>query len=63
VVVSHGDGTAAPVNTLMAKRAFQMADYTFTGLPQKAEELFEPVPAPGPTEAKTATPPPAPTKP
>lgn len=56
VIVSHGDGAAAPVNALMAKRAFQMADYTFTGLPQKADELFEPAPA----EAKPATPGPAP---
>ncbi len=57
VVVSHGDGAAAPVNTLMAKRAFQMADYTFSGLPQKAEELFEAAPA----ETKPATPAPSPT--
>lgn len=43
---------AAPVNTLMQKRAFQISDYTFTGLPQKADELFEPAaPAPAP-EAK-----------
>ena len=32
----------APINELMKKRAFQVDDYTFTGLPQKAEELFEP---------------------
>jgi hypothetical protein len=55
VVVSHGDGAAAPVNALMAKRAFQMADYTFTGLPQKADELFEPAPA----EAKPVAPAPS----
>ena len=47
VDVSHGDSTA-PINALMAKRAFQIADYTFTGLPQKADELFEPAPAPAP---------------
>ncbi len=47
VNVSHGDSTA-PINALMAKRAFQIADYTFTGLPQKADELFEPAPAPAP---------------
>ncbi|PAW68972.1 MAG: hypothetical protein B9S34_00510 [Opitutia bacterium Tous-C1TDCM] len=45
--VSHGDA-AAPVNALMAKRAFQIADYAFTSLPQKAEELFEPAPPPAP---------------
>ncbi len=47
---------AAPINTLMQKRAFQIAEYTFTGLPQKAEELFEPAPpppsAPAPAEPK-----------
>lgn len=47
VVVSHGDA-AAPINGLMAKRAYQIADYTFTGLPQKADELFEAAPAPAP---------------
>ncbi len=47
VNVYHGDSTA-PINALMAKRAFQIADYTFTGLPQKADELFEPAPAPAP---------------
>ena len=38
----------APVNALMQKRAFQISDYIFTGLPQKADELFEPAPAPAP---------------
>ena len=46
VNISHGDGAAAPVNTLMEKRAFQIADYTFTALPQKTDELFEPAPPP-----------------
>jgi hypothetical protein len=32
----------------MQKRAFQISDYTFTGLPQKPEELFEPAPPPAP---------------
>lgn len=32
----------APINELMKKRAFQVDDYTFTGLPQKSDELFEP---------------------
>ncbi len=46
VTISHGDGAAAQVNALMAKRAFQVSEYTFTGLPQKADELFEPAPPP-----------------
>ncbi len=52
VVVSSSDA-AAPVNALMQKRAFQISDYIFTGLPQKTDELFEPAPPP---------PPPAPAK-
>ena len=61
VSISHGDGTAAPVNALMQKRAFQISDYTFTGLPQKADEMFEPAPAPPapvalPTPAAPAAP-------
>jgi hypothetical protein len=36
----------APVNALMRQRAFQVDEYTFTGLPQKPGELFEPIPAP-----------------
>ncbi|MBL9200555.1 MAG: DUF4340 domain-containing protein [Opitutaceae bacterium] len=47
VSVSHSDAAAA-VNALMGRRAFQISDYTFTGLPQKADELFEPAPAPAP---------------
>ena len=49
----------SPVNALMQKRAFQIADYTFTGLPQKSADFFEPVPAPAPA----ATPAPEPKKP
>jgi hypothetical protein len=45
VFISSSEASA-PVNTLMQKRAFQISDYTFTGLPQKAEELFEPAPPP-----------------
>jgi hypothetical protein len=41
------------VNALMVKRAFQIAEYTFTGLPQKADELFEAAP-PAPAPATTA---------
>jgi hypothetical protein len=39
---------SAPVNTAMQKRAYQISDYVFTGLPQKADELFEAVPPPAP---------------
>jgi hypothetical protein len=42
--ITSSDPTA-PVNALMQKRAFQISDYTFTGLPQKPDELFEPLPA------------------
>ena len=58
VVVSHSDANA-PVNALMQKRAFQISDYIFTSLPQKAEELFEPAPTPPPAPTGS-TPPPAP---
>jgi len=59
--VSSADGKA-PIDALMQKRAFQIYEYTFTGLPQKADELFEPLPAPPaakksdekPAEAKPA---------
>ncbi|ACB77459.1 DUF4340 domain-containing protein [Opitutus terrae] len=53
VSVSNSDSTA-PVNALMAKRAFQISDYVFTGLPQKREDLFEPVPPPAATTAPAA---------
>lgn len=44
---------SAPVNAAMQKRAYQISDYVFTGLPQKADELFEPVPpAPAPETKK-----------
>ncbi|PTX96671.1 DUF4340 domain-containing protein [Opitutus sp. ER46] len=50
---------SAPVNALMAKRAYQISDYTFTSLPQSADELFEPRPAtPAPAaDQKPAVPP------
>ena len=56
--ITHSEASA-PVNALMQKRAFQIAEYTFTGLPQKADELFEtaplpPAPAPAPTPAAAA---------
>lgn len=54
VTIAHGDGDKAPINALMAKRAFQISEYTFTGLPQKADELFEPAPPPPPAPAPKA---------
>lgn len=53
---------SAPVNTAMQKRAYQIADYAFTGLPQKADELFEAVPPPAPATAPAPSPAPAATK-
>jgi hypothetical protein len=47
--ITHSD-SAAPVNALMKKRAFQIYDWTFTSLPQKRDELFEPLPAAPPVE-------------
>jgi hypothetical protein len=47
--ISSSD-SAAPINTIMQKRAYQVADYTFTSLPQKAEELFEPAPVAAPVK-------------
>lgn len=49
VTIANSD-TSAAVNALMQKRAFQISDYTFTSLPQKTDELFEPAPAPTPTK-------------
>ena len=51
----------APVNAMMQKRAFQIGDWTFTGLPQKRDELFEPAPAkpadsPKPPESAVGSP-------
>lgn len=45
VFLTHSDA-GAPVNAFAQKRAFQIPEYAFTGLPQKAEELFEAAPAP-----------------
>ena len=65
-VISSSDAKA-PVNALMQKRAFQISDYIFTGLPQKADELFEPAPptppAPPPAVAAPAANPAAAPKP
>jgi hypothetical protein len=43
---------SAPINIMMRKRAYQIADYVFTGLPKKADELFEPAPAPAASAPK-----------
>jgi uncharacterized protein YneF (UPF0154 family) len=48
VFITHSDASA-PVNAAMQKRAYQVSEYTFTGLPQKPEEFFEPAPAAAPT--------------
>jgi hypothetical protein len=40
VVISSSDAHA-PINDLMKRRAFQVDDYAFTRLPQKADDLFE----------------------
>lgn len=45
---------AAPVNALMARRAFQVDDYNFTSLPQKPDELFETPPAAAPPATAAA---------
>lgn len=39
-VVSSSD-THAAINDMMKRRAFQVDEYTFTGLPQKPDEMFE----------------------
>ena len=45
----------AGVNALMQRRSFQVDDYTFTGLPQKPDELFEQAPPPpGPLKPPAA---------
>ena len=36
----------------MKRRAFQIYDWNFTSLPQKSDELYEPVPAPPLPEKK-----------
>ena len=44
VFITHSDPSAS-VNAAMQKRAYQISEYTFTSLPQKSDELFEPAPA------------------
>jgi len=53
VFVTSSDA-GAPINALMQKRAFQIYEYGFTSLPQKAGELFEPAPPPTPPVPATA---------
>jgi hypothetical protein len=55
VTVSSSDASA-PVNALMQKRAFEVGEYTFTSLPQKADEFFEAAPPPPAPAAKPAEP-------
>jgi hypothetical protein len=58
VFITHSD-PSAPVNAAMQKRAYQVSEYTFTGLPQKPDELFEPAPPPAPAPAASTPPAPA----
>jgi hypothetical protein len=55
VFITHSD-PSAPVNAAMQKRAYQVSEYTFTSLPQKPEEIFEPAPPPSPAPAATPDP-------
>ncbi len=55
VLISSSDAKA-PINAIIAKRAYQVSDYTFTSLPQKPEELFEAAPPPPPAAASTPKP-------
>lgn len=41
--ITHSDPDAR-INALMQKRAFRVYDWTFTSLPAKPDELFEPLP-------------------
>jgi hypothetical protein len=60
--IAHSEGSQ-PINALMQKRAFQIAEYSFTSLPQKAEEMFEPIPpSPPPQPPAPAPAPEAPKK-
>jgi len=45
----------APINAMMKARAFQIYDYTYTQLPQKPADLFEPQPAASPASPAAAT--------
>lgn len=57
VFISSSDASA-PINAWMKKRAFEISDYVFTALPQKAGEIFEAAPSavtPPPQTAAKAT--------
>jgi hypothetical protein len=54
VTIAHSDASA-PVNAAMQKRAYQISDYVFTSLPQKADEFFEPAPPPAPAPSPPAS--------
>jgi hypothetical protein len=43
-VFINESGASSPINAAMAKRAFEIPEFTFTGLPQKNDEFFEAVP-------------------
>lgn len=49
IFITHSDASA-PVNGLMARRAFQIGEYTLNSLPAQPADLFEPVPAPPPAK-------------
>lgn len=50
-VFASSSDDQAEINGLMKKRAFQVYEGTYTGLPQTRAELFEAAPAPAPTTA------------
>ncbi len=62
VQISSSDASA-PINAEMQKRAFEVSDYVFTGLPQTTAEFFEPAPPPPVPAAAPAPQPAAPAKP
>lgn len=61
VQISASDA-AAPINAAMQKRAFEVSDYVFTGLPQNTAEFFEPAPPPPAAPAPIPAPADAPKK-
>ncbi|MSU69955.1 MAG: DUF4340 domain-containing protein [Opitutaceae bacterium] len=54
VSITHSD-SKAPVNALMQKRAVTIEEYLINNLPQKSDDLFEPLP-PSPLPAAVPTP-------
>lgn len=59
VIVKISDSElTSPLNALMAKRAFQISEWTFTGLPAEAD-LWEAKPAPAPAAAPAPEAPPS----